>query len=86
MKRLDSLLSILKERARIRKHNRLFAGCLKTSAMLDYIDHKLTEEEVEVVKKHLRNCRHCAEEVKLMRKTRPVKKRIERTLYNDELL
>jgi hypothetical protein len=69
LKRLDSLLSILKERARIKKHNRLFAGCLKTEAMLDYLHGRLTSEEVEVVKKHLSKCRQCAEELQLMRKS-----------------
>ena len=69
MKRLDSLLSILKERARIRKHNKLFAGCLKTEAMLDYLYDRLTSEEAEVVRKHLGRCRRCAEELELMRES-----------------
>jgi len=65
----NNLLIILKERARIRKHNRLFAGCLKTEAMLDYLYDRLTSEEAEVVKKHLSKCRQCAEELQLMRKS-----------------
>jgi len=69
LKRLDSLLSILKERARIRKHNKLFAGCLKTEAMLDYLYDRLTSEEAEVVRKHLGRCRRCAEELELMRES-----------------
>lgn len=69
MKRLDSLLSILKERAKIKKHNKLFAGCLKTEVMLDYLQGRLTSEEAGVVKKHLGECRHCAEELKLMRES-----------------
>ena len=69
MKRLDSLLSILKEKARIKKHNKLFAGCLKTEAMLDYLHDRLTSEEVEVVKRHLDRCHRCAEELKLMRES-----------------
>jgi hypothetical protein len=69
LKRLDSLLCILKERARIRKHNRLFAGCLSTEALLDYLHDRLTSEEAEVVKKHLGKCRRCAEELKLIRKS-----------------
>lgn len=69
MKRLDSLLSILKERARIKKHNKLFAGCLKTEALLDYLYDRLTSEEVEVVKRHLDRCHRCAEELNLMRES-----------------
>ena len=72
MKRLDSLLSILKERARIKKHNKLFAGCLKTEAMLDYLYNRLSSEEAEVVRKHLGKCRRCAEELKLMRESEGV--------------
>jgi hypothetical protein len=72
LKRLDSLLSILKERARIRKHNRLFAGCLKTEALLDYLHDRLTPEEAEIVKKHLDRCHRCAEELKLMRESEGV--------------
>ena len=67
MKGLDNLLLILKERARIRKHNKLFVGCLKTEAMLAYLHDRLTSEEVEVVKRHLDRCHRCAEELKLMR-------------------
>jgi len=69
VRRLNDILSILKERARIRKHNKLFAGCLKTETMLDYLHDRLTSEEAEVVKKHLGKCRRCAEELKLMRKS-----------------
>ena len=72
MKRLDSFLSILKERARIKKHNKLFAGCLKTEAMLDYLHDRLTSEEAKVVKKHLNECHHCAEELRLMRESEGV--------------
>jgi len=72
LKRLDSLLSILKERARIKKHNKLFAGCLKTEAMLDYLYNRLSSEEAEVVRKHLGKCRRCAEELKLMRESEGV--------------
>lgn len=69
MKRLDGLLSILKERAKIKKHNKLFAGCLKTETMLNYLYEKLNSEETEVVKKHLSKCPRCAEELELMRES-----------------
>lgn len=72
MKRLDSLLSILKENARIKKRNKLFVGCLKTEALLDYLYDRLTSEEAGVVKKHLGKCRRCAEELKLMRESEGV--------------
>lgn len=74
MKGLDSLLAILKERARIRKRNKLFAGCLKTEAMLDYLHDRLTSEEAEVVIKHLGKCPRCAEELKLMRESERISK------------
>ena len=69
VRRLNDILSILEEKARIRKHNKLFAGCLKTEALLDYLHDRLTSEEAEVVKKHLSKCRQCAEELQLMRKS-----------------
>jgi len=69
VRRFNKFLSVLKERARIKKHNKLFAGCLKTEAMLDYLYNRLTSEEAEVVKKHLGRCRRCAEEWKLMRES-----------------
>jgi hypothetical protein len=69
VKGLNSLLSILAERARIKKHNKLFAGCLKTEAMLDYLHGRLTSEEAGVVKNHLRKCPRCAEELKLIKES-----------------
>lgn len=69
VRRLNDILSILEEKARIRKHNKLFAGCLKTQAMMDYLHGRLTHQEAEVVKKHLSKCRQCAEEFKLMRES-----------------
>jgi len=69
VKGLNNLLSILAERAKRKKHNKLFARCLKTEAMLDYLHGRLTSEETEVVKKHLRRCRQCAEELELMRES-----------------
>lgn len=69
VKGLNSLLSILAERARIKKRNRLFAGCLKTEAMLDYLHDRLTSEEAKIVKRHVGKCRRCAEEMKLMRES-----------------
>lgn len=83
---LDHLLIAVREHARIKRHNRLFAGCLKTETMLDYINHNLTPEEVEIVKKHLRKCHSCADEVKVMRKTMLAKRKSKGTRYNDELL
>lgn len=68
-RRLNDILSILEENARIKKHNKLFAGCLKTEVLLDYLHGKLTSEEAKVVKKHLGKCSHCAEELELMRKS-----------------
>lgn len=71
-RRFNKFLSVLKERARIKKHNKLFAGCLKTEAMLDYLHDRLTCEEAEVVRKHLGKCHSCAEELKLMRESEGV--------------
>ncbi len=69
-KKLNNLLSILGERTRIRKHNKLFIGCLKTEALLDYLyNNRLSPEEAEVVRKHLNRCRRCAEELELMRES-----------------
>lgn len=68
-KRLDDLLFALEENAKIKKHNKLFAGCLKMEALLDYLRDRLTSEEAEVVKKHLGKCRRCAEELELMRES-----------------
>lgn len=72
-KGFNNLLIILRERAKIRKHNKLFAGCLKTEALLDYLYNRLTSEEAEVVRKHLGKCPRCAEELKLMRKSEGIK-------------
>ena len=72
-RRLNDILSILEENARIKRHNKLFAGCLKTEAMLDYLHGRLTSEEAEVMKKHLGKCRHCTEELELMRKSEAIK-------------
>lgn len=69
VKRLDKLLLILEEKARTKKHNNLFAGCLKTEVLLDYLHGRLSVEEAEVVKKHLGKCWRCAEELKLMRES-----------------
>lgn len=62
-------MSILEERAKRKKHNRLFAGCLKTEALLDYLHDRLTSGEAEVVKKHLGKCPRCADELRLMRES-----------------
>jgi len=72
LKRLNNLFSILEERAKREKHNRLFAGCLKTEAMLDYLHNRLISDEVEVVKKHLGRCPRCAEELELMKESEGV--------------
>ncbi len=47
----------------------LFAGCLRTETLLDYLHNKLTCEEVEVVKKHLDKCPRYAEELKFMKES-----------------
>jgi len=67
IRRFNNFLSFLKERAKIKKRNKLFAGCLRTQAMLNYLHDRLTSEEAEVVKKHLDKCRRRGEELKLMR-------------------
>jgi len=69
VRRFNKFLSVLKERARIKKHNRLFAGCLKTEVMLNYLHNRLTSEEAEAVREHLGRCRRCAEELELMRES-----------------
>lgn len=69
VKKLDSFLSVIEENARIKKHNKLFAGCLKTEVMLDYLHHRLTSQAAKVVKKHLGKCRWCADELRLMRES-----------------
>lgn len=68
-RRLNSLFLVLEEKARTGKHNNLFAGCLRTEALLDYLYDRLTWQEAEVVKKHLDKCRRCAEELRLMRES-----------------
>jgi len=74
VRRFNKFLSVLKERARIKKHNKLFAGCLTTQAMMDYLYNRLTSEEAEVVRKHLGRCRRCAEELELMRESEGIKR------------
>jgi anti-sigma factor RsiW len=69
VKGLNNLLSALAERAKRKKHNKLFAGCLKTRTMLDYLYDRLTPEEAGAVKKHLGKCHRCAEELELMRES-----------------
>ena len=72
-KGFNNLLIILRERARIRKHNKLFSGCLKTEAMLDYLYGRLTSEEAEIIRRHLARCPRCAEELKLMCESEGIK-------------
>lgn len=67
--KLENLLNSIKTRARIRKHNKLFAGCLKTEVMLNYIHDNLNPEEAEVVEQHLKKCIYCSEELKLMKRS-----------------
>lgn len=67
VKGLNNLLSILEKRAKIRRHNKLFAGCLKTESLLDYLYGRLTFEEAEVLKKHLGKCSRCTEELEFIR-------------------
>lgn len=68
-RKLNSLLFALEEKATIEKHNNLFAGCLKTEALLNYLHDRLTLEEAEVVKKHLGKCHRCTEELELIRES-----------------
>ena len=69
---LNSLLFAVEGKVKAEKHNKLFAGCLKTEALLDYLHGRLSPEEAEVVKKHLGRCHRCAEELELMRESEHV--------------
>lgn len=67
--KLENLLNSIRLRAKIRKHNKLFVGCLKTDVMVNYIHDNLNPEAAEVVEQHLKKCIYCSKELKLMKRS-----------------
>lgn len=39
-------------------------GCLSTATVIDFVSGRMPEREARLVKKHLRDCRHCQHHVK----------------------